>query len=324
MQTYLQRGLRMAMHSAAGALTPMTGKITALKTFANCHFLDFVAHEESSALIGEKSIIIGESLSAAMGRERAAKVAGQLRPGQLFNANVRIDEEEMICDMIEITREAPQPWLLKKQAQVAADPHEEYMAMDLPSENVILVDCEERLGIMLQHFTAFAKCAAEDARPFGTHAIGLDCEWPPSPRRRRDDCQPVSLLQMAVEEKVYVIDLQYFLSGDAFLPEEQVLLNDSLALLLSSNSIVKAGFAPAEDIRSLRRSYGHIIPCFWACSSFVDVSKAACHSSALLSTPRHERSSLSKLSRALLGRAVDKTQQCSSVSYFVYLVWWGF
>jgi 3'-5' exonuclease len=74
--------------------------------------------------------------------------------------------------------------------------------------------------------------------------VGLDCEWRPS---HEGGAPPVSILQLATRDAVFVFDLLRLHASPA--------LDAALARLLACPATVKCGSAILGDLRSLARSY---------------------------------------------------------------------
>ena len=143
---------------------------------------------------------------------------------------------------------------------------------------------------------------------------GLDCEWKPS--RTKGSENPVSTLQLSTADDAFLVDLQTICqteikSSKIEMTEVEVLLSDCLTKLFSNPNIAILGFAVSQDIGKLAASFPHL-PCFHLFQSVVDVHAVLLH--FFPNIPKQEISSLQKVVAALLGKFLDKSQQCSDWS----------
>jgi prolyl-tRNA editing enzyme YbaK/EbsC (Cys-tRNA(Pro) deacylase) len=141
--------------------------------------------------------------------------------------------------------------------------------------------------------------------------VGLDAEWRPSrgPAGVRREW-PVSLLQLALEDTVYLIDLLALMaarreaSGAATYVDAAT--RDMFDLLFSSPALAKVGFGLNGEVLALRRSYPWWIAATAPVVAAVDLRHLAC-----AAVPGVRGSGLAVVVRALLGEAVDKREQTS-------------
>jgi ribonuclease D len=115
--------------------------------------------------------------------------------------------------------------------------------------------------------------------------IGFDTESRPA--FRKGDYYPISLVQMAIEDKVYLIRNQ--LTG----------FSDGLKQIFTNPNIVKAGISILDDIRELRK-LGHFDP-----KGVVELNDVA-RSLGI------ENSGVRNLSGIFLGCRISKSQQTSN------------
>lgn len=132
----------------------------------------------------------------------------------------------------------------------------------------------------------------------GELVVGIDCEWTPprlanSTEKAAGACA-VSVVQVAFSKHVYVIHL----AAIGGLPE-------SLASLLSSHRIVKAGHSSKSDMTRLRKSYPQTMgphPLTWMPNRLVDIRLQAMEVGAT----RRSSSSLQDVVKAVLHRWLPK------------------
>jgi hypothetical protein len=157
--------------------------------------------------------------------------------------------------------------------------------------------------------------------------VGVDAEW--QPFSRGEPKTSVSILQLATSRHVFIIDLLAICGPgpggagpEAGLSPEQRGLSALLVRLLGDVHVVTVGYGLANDLKRLAESYPWL-PCFaggessaapgWPVRSHVEVGQLAraaagaapCGPAAL------GRMGLNALCAAVLGRPLDKAQQCS-------------
>eukprot|EP00798_Chlamydomonas_sp_ICE-L_P025731 gene25731-11390_t len=142
-------------------------------------------------------------------------------------------------------------------------------------------------------------------------SIGMDCEWQPGPRGGAD--YPVSLMQLATASHAFLLDLQTLCRsgmGEAEgMDETEAEVNSIIRELFMDKSIPIIGFGLRTDLNKLAESFPHM-PCFWAAESIVDLK--ALLPSVFPGSPHLAQSiGLSKLASCLIGKKVDKSEQCS-------------
>jgi prolyl-tRNA editing enzyme YbaK/EbsC (Cys-tRNA(Pro) deacylase) len=169
--------------------------------------------------------------------------------------------------------------------------------------------------------------------------VGIDAEWPPygtnssSNSNGPDESDgtthpPVELLQIALRERVFLLDLRALLlppppSPSPLTPAERA-VDSLLTHLLASPWLIKAGLGLAHDLRRLSASYPRL-PCFRPAPtpsaateqllplrSHVDLPLLA--RATLPTPPPGPVPSLSRLCEAALGLPLDKRQQRSAWS----------
>ena len=156
-----------------------------------------------------------------------------------------------------------------------------------------------------------------DDMAYASSAWALDCEWQPGFERGKD--HPVATLQLSNSKKAYLIDVQNLCQyagsdhieniKDIEPTEIELKLNSALSLLFADSQILLIGFGVFQDLGKLAASFPHL-PCFSVYNAVVDLQVV---SSVIYSkSTRPLLSSLQKMVALLLGKQLDKTQQCSS------------
>eukprot|EP00953_Heterococcus_sp_UTEX-ZZ885_P014921 8415-Heterococcus_DN1.PRE.2 len=247
-------------------------------------------------------LTMGGALTERLGGEDSAQVMSQIRAGQIVLVTATFDaaENAMVClDCVILAEPVLEGW--EAGVWVGTGDADQYLQLDIADESIVLVDDATKLSAMSTHLhTATASATV----------IGLDCEWQPA--RIKGDRSPASLLQLAVDNTVYVIDLlrccRTELLAGAELSTTEQLLNDALSTLLSSAEVIKTGLQPRNDLLQLSRTYKHM-PCFSGFDGVVDLFQLGTHAVSLGAVMRNDRSSLSKLSEIVLGKRLNKAEQ---------------
>uniref|UniRef100_A0A8C8RHW1 Exonuclease 3'-5' domain containing 3 n=1 Tax=Pelusios castaneus TaxID=367368 RepID=A0A8C8RHW1_9SAUR len=200
-----------------------------------------------------------------------------------------------------------------EDAETGVDDYEEtrknYYQLSIPRESIHF----------LQTWEAMQRCKEEVLRP--GRVIGMDMEWRPSfgvVGKSR-----VSVLQIAVEEQVFLLDLLQPLK-----PDEMEELSHFLRTLFSDPTILKLGYGMSGDLHSLAAT----------CSAFKEVDKQVQGVLDLLTVDKQLQKScsawrksglqvdvlsqnrgvrqpergLSLLVQYVLGKPLDKTEQLSN------------
>lgn len=150
--------------------------------------------------------------------------------------------------------------------------------------------------------------------------IGLDCEWKPnfyleSPRER----QPVLVLQMSVQNRTYIFDMQSlarpFVSADDPMTTEEKAMNDVVEKVFAAKHVFIVGFQLLNDLQKLACSY----PNFKAFQLINGVAEISTLAGKVIRSQRQRNSrqitsSLNRLTEHFLDRSVDKQQQVSDWS----------
>eukprot|EP00903_Cladosiphon_okamuranus_P019713 g18115.t1 len=185
--------------------------------------------------------------------------------------------------------------------------------------------------------TAFAAAVAAAGREQSSAgrpqmpALAIDCEWRPA-RVAGTPANPVCLMQLAAGERTYVVDMLHVLrpknapslaspaaasaaaaAGETTpsgFTKTEVLLEEALGAVLGSPGVVKVGLGPKADFQSLVRSYPHM-PCFRRVCGVVNLCHVASNASSLRGKPAEDKASLSRLCKLVLGKPLDKSEQCS-------------
>eukprot|EP00873_Tetraselmis_striata_P027412 jgi/Tetstr1/447676/TSEL_035034.t1 len=164
-----------------------------------------------------------------------------------------------------------------------------------------------------------AAVAQEMARQRGGSAVsgclGLDCEWAPGPDGGR--ASPVALLQLATPSAVYLLDLQSlcrpWLEPSAQMNAAEAAVEAALRPMFCDAEATVVGFGVESDLRKLARSFPHM-PCFSAAAGAVDVRTLLALTSPQVSMKQRrglQAMGLSQVCLRVLGRPLDKRQQCS-------------
>ena len=150
--------------------------------------------------------------------------------------------------------------------------------------------------------------------------IGIDCEWKPNfYLNNPQDKQPVLLLQINIQQRVYLLDLQTLLrpllaSDDSMISTEQ-LVNKAVRSLFISRRLIKVGFQLLQDLQKLAASYPHA-PAFQQINGILEtatIAKKVMHTKKHKNV-RHVTSSLNRISEHFLNRSIDKQMQVSDWS----------
>jgi 3'-5' exonuclease len=262
-----------------------------------------------SLALNDLHLTMGGALTERLGGEDSAQVMSQIRAGQIVLVTATFDaaENAMVClDCVILAEPVLEGW--EAGVWVGTGDADQYLQLDIADESIVLVDDATKLSAMSKHLhTATASATV----------IGLDCEWQPA--RIKGDRSPASLLQLAVDNTVYVIDLlrccRTELFAGAELSATEQLLNDALSTLLSSAEVIKTGLQPRNDLLQLSRTYKHM-PCFSRFDGVVDLFQLGTHAVSLGAVMRNDRSSLSKLSEIVLGKRLNKAEQAMQSTVF--------
>lgn len=143
--------------------------------------------------------------------------------------------------------------------------------------------------------------------------VGIDCEWRPFRGVGEENYQSrVALLQIAMRQGVFLVDLQTLMAAVTRDPQLEAVTRDQqldalLGALFGSASVLKVGFDVSSDLERLSASYPDM-PCFRRVQSVLDLGRVP---KPGLTLTKSKHLSLSKLSLELLGKGLDKTQQTS-------------
>ncbi|KAL2469103.1 Polynucleotidyl transferase [Forsythia ovata] len=160
--------------------------------------------------------------------------------------------------------------------------HSGYLHLDeLLIEDVIWVDEVNGLREATLYF--------EDCK-----IIGIDCEWKPN-YEKGSKPNKVSIMQIASEKKVYIFDLIKLYE------DVPAVLDECLARVLHSPSILKLGYNFQCDAKQLVHSYGDL-NCFKHCEMLLDIQNAF----------KEPRGGLSGLAKKILGSGLNKTRRNSN------------
>ena len=162
--------------------------------------------------------------------------------------------------------------------------------------------------------------------------IGLDCEWKPE---RRGEKNPVSLLQIAVNDQIFLIDMlalslspniSYSNTSDTVMPyhlpkaryfvlkymESRFMLDVILRFLFRYEHTLIIGLGITSDLTKLPHQSYPNMTAFQHFPSCLDISKLMVSmNNSLFSSMKNGRG-LSSLSNEILGFHLNKSQQCSA------------
>jgi hypothetical protein len=167
------------------------------------------------------------------------------------------------------------------------------------------------VAALLRH----CRSAEHRAQPrYNGCVVGLDCEWRPW-RSHRDrlgedggeDGFPVETLQLSTRSGIFLLDLSSLARGPV---PCLAALDRALASLLSEARIYKLGFEAMGDLERLAASYAPLLPSLLQWRAVLDLSPLA--RIALPGQVTKKRCGLGHVCRVLLGKALDKAQQCSA------------
>ncbi|KAM7474216.1 hypothetical protein LguiB_021459 [Lonicera macranthoides] len=128
----------------------------------------------------------------------------------------------------------------------------------------------------------------------GCKVVGLDCEWK-SNYVKGSNPNKVSILQIACEKRVYIIDLIKLFKD---VPD---ILDSCLACILHSPRILKLGYNFQCDVKQLAHSYVDL-GCFKQYQMLLDIQNVF----------KERRGGLSGLSEKILGAGLNKTRRNSN------------
>lgn len=139
---------------------------------------------------------------------------------------------------------------------------------------------------------------------------GIDAEWKPGVGCGVDN--PVSTLQLSTRRKAFLVDLQSICQDFRTRPkvanELESRLNVVLSKIFSSQELPLLGYGVLQDLGKLAASFAHL-KCFSEYNSVIDLQTVS--SVVHPKSSRQSMSSLQRISAQLLGKHLDKTQQCS-------------
>ena len=159
--------------------------------------------------------------------------------------------------------------------------------------------------------------------------VALDCEWKPSGMYDRSDDSagkkgvdnPVAVLQVATRRGLVIIDMQT-LAGDSSDASDRATLNSCLTRIMANSKIMKLGFEVGQDLRKLMTSFP-ALDGLHDVSNVMDIKRlgqvimriqapSKTMPPAAVPPPAPTTvSSLTNLCRRLLGKGLNKSQQCS-------------
>jgi len=151
--------------------------------------------------------------------------------------------------------------------------------------------------------------------------VGIDCEWLPNfYAHTAQESQPVLILQICIQNQLYVLDLQALsrplLGVHEKMTSVEEQLNESIEkLFLEDRLFMKVGFSLRNDLERLALSYPHI-SAFQEIRGVVEAGQLATKAMRFKKqkNARMVTSSLNRLSEFFLDRSVNKEQQVSNWS----------
>ncbi|CAM9318210.1 unnamed protein product [Ectocarpus sp. 12 AP-2014] len=243
----------------------------------------------------------------------------------------KVETYDLVCCSVRMLEDAPlvEPELVGKGDEWTGGG--DYLEMDLEESAVVYVDSAKRLKEMGEFLRKTllddpaieggAKPPSGGDRP-QRPALAVDCEWRPA-RVAGTPANPVCLLQLAAGERTFVVDMLHVCRSKSAaaattaveetssgLTKREALLEEALGAVLGSPVVVKVGLGPKADFQSLIRSYPHM-PCFRRVCGVVNLCHVASNASSLRGKPADEKASLSRLCNLVLGKPLDKSEQCS-------------
>jgi prolyl-tRNA editing enzyme YbaK/EbsC (Cys-tRNA(Pro) deacylase) len=143
-------------------------------------------------------------------------------------------------------------------------------------------------------------------------AWGIDCEW--KPRRKFESEYNVATLQLSTSTLAFLVDVQTLCqatSEDRQGEAEVAVLCSVLQKLFQNPDIPLLGYGILQDIGKLAASFSHL-PCFSQYSSVIDLQSV----SGLIhpEVKKQNLFSLQKMVALLLGKRLNKSEQCSDWS----------
>ncbi|CAA3007013.1 exonuclease mut-7 homolog isoform X2 [Olea europaea var. sylvestris] len=160
--------------------------------------------------------------------------------------------------------------------------HNSYLHLDeLLIEDVVWVD---EVNGLLEATSYFEDCKI----------IGIDCEWKPNYEKGSKPSK-VSIMQIASEKKVYIFDLIKLYE------DVPTVLDECLARVLQSPSVLKLGYNYQCDAKQLAHSYGDL-NCFKQCEMLLDIQNVF----------KEPGGGLSGLAKKILGAGLNKTRRNSN------------
>ncbi|CAM9410412.1 unnamed protein product [Ectocarpus fasciculatus] len=247
------------------------------------------------------------------------------------DGGAKLETYDLVCCSVRMLEDAPlvEPELVGKGDEWMGGG--DYLEMDLEESAVVYVDSAKRLKEMGEFLrkTLLDDPAIEGGAkpPSGGNrpqrpALAVDCEWRPA-RVAGTPANPVCLLQLAAGERTFVVDMLHVCrpksaaaattaigETSSALTKREALLEEALGAVLGSPGVVKVGLGPKADFQSLIRSYPHM-PCFRRVCGVVNLCHVASNASSLRGKPADEKASLSRLCNLVLGKPLDKSEQCS-------------
>ena len=142
-------------------------------------------------------------------------------------------------------------------------------------------------------------------------AWAIDCEWKPD--HSFGVGNPVATLQLSTTRKAFLVDVQSICQDfRACLRTSTALecqLDRTLSKIFASTRLPLLGYGVLQDLSKLAASFPHL-KCFADYADVIDLQTVA--SVVYPKGERHGMSSLQNMAARLLGKRLDKTEQCSN------------
>lgn len=164
-------------------------------------------------------------------------------------------------------------------------------------------------------------CGWLNSHPRKSGLVGIDCEWKPSFLADPNEVQPVLLMQICFHpiQQIYLLDLQTLLRPVLQQDTQTNALEDAtskvIALLFTSERLIKTGFKVMNDFQRLAASYPHISS-LQVVETVLELSRTGVRVLQLTKQARSTKatSSLSKMAEFFLKKTLNKEQQVSNWS----------
>ena len=187
------------------------------------------------------------------------------------------------------------------------------------SNRLVMVNDMESLHVLEEEVDASLNYTSDPNTQLATtydeimvqSAWAIDCEWKPGGSFGID--HPVATLQLSTTRKAFLVDVQSICQDFRARPHTSTglesQLDRTLAKIFASTRLPLLGYGVLQDVSKLAASFPHL-KCFADYRCVIDLQTVAS-----VVYPKGERqgmSSLQKMTATLLGKRLDKTEQCSN------------